>query len=509
MKLKNNYYISSFFWSTLSKLISAIIGFISVPLLLGFYGKAEYGILSIATACNGYMYLLDLGMNVGSVKFFSQWKSQGDWARIYRVARTNITFYIIISFINALVLICLGIWGRNLFSISDEQFMQLQLCLIIIAIFSGFSWGNTTFNQLLIADKQIVFTMQMQCLLGVLKGVLVALIFLLKLSIITYFFLLTLLMSCLIIPYIIRCKKYNLIDSLKPATYWKDFKIVLMFSLSIFALSIFQMTAIQSRPIILSVFANQGAVTVADFKILEVIPTFILMICGTFSSIFLPKTSEMIANGDMAKINSFAYRGTAITSLIATVFCFPFILSGKEILSAYVGSEHSYLTVWLSIWLFLVLFQIHSTPANALILAKGKTFPLVIVSGISCILSIVINAVLAKYFNVGSAVIGYTVYILINLVFNYVFYYDKYLHLKRMIIFKSFFYPAALGVCMMFLVYYFCENLYIYILNERISFIVIAIVKTLMWIILYCMMLYLAQIIKFDGKKVRTFVDNE
>ena len=77
MSLRNNYYVSSFFWSTLSKILTAIVGFISVPLLLGYYGKAEYGILSIATACNGYMHLLDLGMNVGAVKFFSQWKAEG------------------------------------------------------------------------------------------------------------------------------------------------------------------------------------------------------------------------------------------------------------------------------------------------------------------------------------------------------------------------------------------------------------------------------------------------
>ena len=50
---KNNYYISSLFWSTLAKILNAVLGFITVPLLLGYYGKAEYGLLSIATACNG------------------------------------------------------------------------------------------------------------------------------------------------------------------------------------------------------------------------------------------------------------------------------------------------------------------------------------------------------------------------------------------------------------------------------------------------------------------------
>ena len=77
MELRNNYYVSSFFWSTFQKVVSAIVGFISVPLLLGYFGKADYGILGIATACNGYMHLMDLGMNTGAVKFFSQWEAEG------------------------------------------------------------------------------------------------------------------------------------------------------------------------------------------------------------------------------------------------------------------------------------------------------------------------------------------------------------------------------------------------------------------------------------------------
>ena len=159
MSLRNNYYVSSFFWSTLSKILTAIVGFISVPLLLGYYGKAEYGILSIATACNGYMHLLDLGMNVGAVKFFSQWKAEGNIDKVYRVARTNITFYGIIALINVIGLIALAFFGESLFSVTSAQFSQLQACLVVIAIFSALSWGATTFNQLLIADKQMADTM--------------------------------------------------------------------------------------------------------------------------------------------------------------------------------------------------------------------------------------------------------------------------------------------------------------------------------------------------------------
>lgn len=66
----NRYYVKTLSWSVIEKIINALIGFISTPILLGVYGKADFGILSLATACNGYMHLLDLGMDVGAVRFF-------------------------------------------------------------------------------------------------------------------------------------------------------------------------------------------------------------------------------------------------------------------------------------------------------------------------------------------------------------------------------------------------------------------------------------------------------
>ena len=185
MHLKGNYYFSSLFWSTAAKILNAIFGFISVPMLLFFYGKSDYGVLSIAMACNGYMHLLDLGMNTGAVKFFSQWLAEQKRDLIFRIARTNITFYFLISIVNIIGLLLLALFGELLFSISHSQFLQLRSYLYILAVFSAFNWVTTAFNQLLIADKQIAFTMQVQCVQILLKGVLIFIVFTLKLSLTT------------------------------------------------------------------------------------------------------------------------------------------------------------------------------------------------------------------------------------------------------------------------------------------------------------------------------------
>ena len=158
-----SYFFSSFFWSTLSRILNAIFGFVSVPLLLGYFGKAEYGLLSIATACNGYMHLMDLGMNTGAIKFFAQWEAEGKRDMVYKVSRTNTTFYLIISVINIIGLFALAFWGENLFSVTHEQFATLRYCFLILALFSCISWVTTVYTQLLTADKKIAFTQQVQC----------------------------------------------------------------------------------------------------------------------------------------------------------------------------------------------------------------------------------------------------------------------------------------------------------------------------------------------------------
>ena len=500
--MPNNYYISSLFWSTLSKVLNAIVGFITVPLLLGYYGKADYGLLSIATACNGYMHLLDLGMNTGAVKFYSQWKAEGNINKIYRVARTNITFYIIIAVINIIMLLTVAFYGENLFSVTHEQFLQIRACLCIIATFSIFSWVTTVFNQLLIADKQIKFTMQVQCIQTILKALLIAAVLVANLTLSTYFFYLTAIITLAFIPYFYKCKKNRLIDNFKPSWHWTDFKIVLTFSLSIFALSLFQVTATQSRPILLSMFASNGATAVADFRIIEVIPQLIIMIGGTFSSIFLPKTSEMVAKKNNNAIQTFAYKWTTYTTIVISTMCFPFMLCAPEVLSAYVGKEYTYLSKWLIIWCITVLIQMHTTPGNALVLAHGKTKLLVKVTSAACILSMLINIFLCKYFEVGSAIIAYFIYVLIIIGLYYASFYKKLLHLSRYKLFKCFAIPTILAGGIFVIVSLIPISIqWLPHLNERIAYIIVCIIKSLMWLIPYLILLQILKIANFKQLK--------
>ncbi len=489
--MRNSYYLSSFFWSTASRMLSAVLGFVTVPILLGYFGKADYGLLSIATACNGYMHLMDLGMNTGAVKFFSQWAAEGKKDKIFRVARTNITFYIIISIINILGLLVLALWGEGFFAISHEQFLQLRICFIILALFSVISWVSTAFNQLLIADKKISFTMIVHCIQSFLKLGLIVITLWGKLSLSLYFLGLTIIVSSTIIPYIYKCKKDKLIDSIKPARYWSDFKEVLTFSLALFALSLFQVTASQSRPILLSIFSESGADAVAEFRIVEVIPSFIIMLCGSFMSIFLPKTSEMLIRNDHNEITAFVRKWTTFITIIVCVLCFPFIVSNDTIISAYVGSSYAHLGKWMALWCVFLIIQLHSTPAFSLVVSNGKTKVLVWSTGFACILSMIINAALCKIVPVGSAVIGYSTYMIVLIFVYYLYFYKKYLNLNRWLLIKAFLVPvipAAISCFLPILVNLDIKQFGV-TTNERINYILLFTINSLMWFFVYMILL--------------------
>lgn len=498
MAFDKKYYLSTFFWSVFQKIVGAVFSFISVPILLDFYGKSSYGLLAVATSCNAYMHLLDLGMNHGATRFFARWRTEGKDDMISRVARTNLTFYSIIAIINVVFLIMLALLGESLFSVTHEGFLQLRECLFILAGFSIFSWGATTFNQLLIADGKLTFTLQMQCIVAALKCLLVFSVIWFKLQLTIYFFLLTAIVASLIIPYIWKCKHDNLLNTIKPASYWKDFKVVVSFSLSLFMLSIFQMTAKDTRPIILSMMATDGAGSVAEYSIIGAIPQLIIMIGGTFSGIFLPKTSSMVVKNDHKEISDFAYKWTLRTTVVMCIISFPFMICSSELLIAYVGSRYSYLAPWLTLWSFTVLIQNHTAPLGSLVYGYGKTKLLVITTAISCIVSIIINASLCKTLGVGSAILGYAIYVFLIIGMYYI-YYNKYLlHLNRIKVFMHFLKPTLTAFIIAYVIYYSpIDYSFIPISNERIFYLVICIIKSCLWLIPYVLILQIMKIIDF------------
>ncbi|GAO31478.1 oligosaccharide flippase family protein [Geofilum rubicundum] len=487
------YIAISFAWGAISKLLDAGVKFLTIPLLLSYFGKENYGLLTLAIATNAYMALLDMGINIGAVKFFSQWIASGKYDLLHRTAQTNITFYLGISLINSAVLFSLGTWGASVFQVTQDEFQIFRYLLYVLVAFSVINWMTFVFNQLLIADEKIAQTQQIASVKSVLGLVVVGATIMFKWSLIQYFVVYLAVNTSIILPYFYLCKRRKLIGSILPALYLKDFAVVFKYGLAILAMSVFQYTAAQSRPIILGMFSDEGVGILSEYRVVEVFPIFIISIGGMLTSIFLPKTSKAIQENNRLSIEKMAYEGTRYTSILVSLLCFPVVLSAHELLLLYVGPEYSHLAKWLSLWVLTLTLYLHNTPVASLILATGKTRMLVLSSAIACVVSVIINALLTNKYGVGSAVLGYLAYIIIQVLFYYLYFNNKILGLKSMKVFESFVIPTSLG----FILYLGVKNI-----NLQLDSLILQImINSVVWTAAYIVSLVLLKVV--DIQKIR------
>src|SRR6185312_13273659 len=129
------YFAGSFMWVVIAKISDASVKFFTIPLLLNFFGKDSYGLLILAISTNAYMDLLDLGINTGAIKYFSQWIGEKKYSLIHTVSRTSMSFYLIIGIINSLILLLLATFGKHLFHVTDLQFLVLRKMFLILSVY--------------------------------------------------------------------------------------------------------------------------------------------------------------------------------------------------------------------------------------------------------------------------------------------------------------------------------------------------------------------------------------
>lgn len=473
-KSEKKYFATSFIWSFISKLLDAIIKFFTIPILLNHFGVDNYGILVLAMTVNAYVQLLEMGMNVGAIKFISQWIGEGKHDLVDRVARTNVLFYLVIAIINIVILIVLYIYGGDIFNVTTSQFNTLQQLFLVLMFFSVFTWCNFAYTQLIIANQKIGFIQKISTIRSIINLLLVLLTVWLNLTIYQYFLIFVLFSALLIVPNYILCRKDKLISSIKLCSDWENFGKVFKYSVGIFALSFFQLTAVSSRPIVLGIFYQDSAKVLSEYKIIEVVPAFIISIMGMLIGIILPKVSKNIGTNNFEANKRIAYSGTSYSTILLCAIAFPFLLNSENFIQAYVGEQFLYLAVWFKLWIYLLFIYLYNMPISAIVLATGKTRELVLSTAIACIISIAINAIASSKVGVGSAVIGYLIYVVIIILSYYFYFIGKVLLLNPMTVFKNFLRPfiIALGIyCgMKCFSYAFSSNLYVQMIVSSLIF---------------------------------------
>ena len=226
--------VNGVIWTMAVNVVNAVYGFISVPILINYFGKSEYGLIGLAMSINVYLRLLDMGFNSTNVRFFSAWLAEKKFEKVRKAFQTSLGFYGFIGLINAGVLFALSIFSESIFNVDAIQDIILKRLIYILCFTAFFSWVMSCFDQMVRATENVAYIqkctllsklMLIAVLLGTVYG---------GLSIEMYFAL-----SCgvalIVIPlYVKKIRKETSFVSFLPKIDLATFREMLPYSLNIF-----------------------------------------------------------------------------------------------------------------------------------------------------------------------------------------------------------------------------------------------------------------------------------
>jgi len=428
-------------WTTMANIINGIYGFISVPLLIVYFGKSNYGLIGLALSVNIYLNLMDLGLNSTNIRFFSNWLAKGDHSKVNKLFGTSMSFYGVVGLLNAIIMVIVGLFSRQIFHLNEEQGTILMHLFFILSISAFISWYTSCFDQLIKANEYVGWTEQVTLLAKLLQCLVLILTLTLRFGIETFYALTTFSMF-IVIPFCVdKIKKLCPYIKFHPHFDKVLFKQILPYSLNIFSFGIFQFSFYNLRPVFLGLQSTPSEIT--DFRVMNGIAGIVMMLGGSFISILLPSVSKAVAQNNKKAIDHVVYDGTKYISILLCFCSFGVISVAPELLNIYVGPKFSYLTIWLVLWL-LILTESHNQAISSLILAGSNIRAITYSSAIASIVGLLVCWFTIPSLKVGGAVIAFLVYNTFQILFYYLYYWPRKMHIDSWRVFRVSYAPYLL-----------------------------------------------------------------
>lgn len=410
---------SGVIWSIVTNVVNALYGFLMIPILISYFGKAEYGLIGLAQSINAYMQLMDMGLTSTNVRFFSNWLAKKDETRVQKLFSTCSVFYGIIGLINALVLVIVYFFSADIFNVSPEQDAILKNLLLILAVSAFVNWATSCYSQIIQATENVAWTQKRLLVTKLLMIGALGITILCDLTITQYYFL-TVLCNWVILPRVVtKIREVAPMVNFIPKFDKDVFKEILPYTLNIFSFTIFSYSFMNLRPIFLGIQGTPSDVT--DFKVIMGIYGIIMTVSNIFLSTLLPTSSKAIANNDRNAFDRIAYDSTKYIMLFISFCVFGMLSIAKDLVIVYVGEEYLYLMPWL-ICLLLTLLTNHIMGISSLILGGSNIKPLSYMTAVSAVTGLIVAWFTIPQYGVGGTVIASVAYSVMQIIFYYVYY---------------------------------------------------------------------------------------
>lgn len=443
--------------SYISMIVTIIVTFFLTKYQFKYLGKAQYGIISLVNSVIGYISILDLGIGQTVTRYIALYNSRGENEKIEILAGHSFKNYVKISIVALIVGIIIVFLSPKIFSnLTENQKYLFQISFMIALINVILQIPGATFNAILIAYKKFQFLRVTNIFKTILRAIIMIILLKLGFGVVIVFTVdLVLNQGINIINYLAVKRKLKIKLSFKRID--DDTKREMSgYSFFVFLGIITDQIFWKTDGIILGILSNITIVGV--YSISSQLVSQFLNICSTFSSVFLPNLTEMVAKDkNKEPVNEFFTKSSRYQFILVAMILINYIFLGKQFINLWVGPEMQdayYYGLVIFVSLTIPMFQ---TTGYQILYAMNKHRVRSLIYIFNAILNIVLSVILFKFYGpIGPALATAIAMIIGNTIIMNI-YYKKFLELKLFKFFKEVCFKTAI-VAIIVAVVFTCLN---------------------------------------------------
>lgn len=406
----------NFLLVTGSRVLDGAVRFVTVPIVLGYFGRADFGLVALAFSMNMFLSIADFGISVNAVRRLTELLQQKKHGEVVALVHAASFHYLLVGLFNLAVVLLIGLLGQAWFDLDERQARAFFWMMLSLGATSALTWAFSIYRQVLHASGQVGWDEGINLAGTALTvlGVWATLQF--RLDVATYF-LLALLPPLLPLALRVRRARQRVPGlRLGLARDWARFRPLVGTSAWLFLMSLAELLANHYRPVILAQRASLEAV--ADFRVIQQVAGFATLLLGGVMSVVYPAVARLDAAGDQARLALALTRGTRLLLWAHLGLLVPLAFLAAPLLGLYVGRSFEHLAGSLALWL-LALVAYHNAIISSLVLARGRVAWLGLSAALAAALTLGVAHALAPRFGVAAMVWAYTAYMAIQLAVMY------------------------------------------------------------------------------------------
>lgn len=402
----------------------AIIGIISLPLKLNYFGIEIFGLYQLVASVVQYLSKTDFGIGTTIKKYVPAMNVKKEYLELGRLIGFSLFFNFLLSLLIAGIIIIIGHLSMNIFSLSSEDAKIFESLAIILAfriiidrtlaIFPAFLEGmqrHFVVNaiNLLITGFDLLLILYIINAEGTIKEYVLYLTF----------------TQVLFKILIMFCTKYSFGFFNIRAFKLEQIKDQFIFSWNMTKSQIASLLQYESARIILGLFTNPT--TVGYFHVGEKIHNIVRQILNQIFSSLMPLIAEKHAENNEKYIKKALFDGSRIVVSI----CFPVLLvlifNSKAILRLWLGNEYTFLSLFAALFLVPYFISLPSGIMSNSLIAKGNIKKYMNIKMIAAGLNVITSIILVQFYGIWGVLFG--VFIQSGL-FNFYLYKDLFEKLR-------------------------------------------------------------------------------